>query len=172
MLRLTPPLLPLPHPPIPPPPCTLTHRPRRLQKRTKWRWLYTMTTAMRWAASLASALAALHAAEPPFVHGDVKVWAKGARRAAARAGSGTRGFSGAPRLQQQHTGRCLPPSPRDCRSFFHARKTDPRQAINVFLTDTMTVDAATVKLGDLKPHRWVGGGLGPGAGVCSGEVVA
>ncbi|KAI8468772.1 MAG: kinase-like domain-containing protein [Monoraphidium minutum] len=69
----------------------------RLQRRTRWRWLYTMTTALRWATSLASALAALHAAEPPYVHGDVK-------------------------------------------------------AINVFLTDTMSVDSATVKLGDLKPH--------------------
>ncbi|KIY97670.1 hypothetical protein MNEG_10291, partial [Monoraphidium neglectum] len=72
----------------------------KLQRRTKWRWLYTMQTALRWAAALASALAALHAANPPYIHGDVK-------------------------------------------------------AINVFLTDTMSVDNAIAKLGDLKPHRHV-----------------
>ena len=34
--------------------------------------LYDMQTALRWAAELAAALAALHEQQPPYIHGDVK----------------------------------------------------------------------------------------------------
>jgi Ser/Thr protein kinase RdoA (MazF antagonist) len=34
--------------------------------------LYSMQTALRWAAEAASALAALHEQQPPYIHGDVK----------------------------------------------------------------------------------------------------
>ena len=63
--RLTAAMRPLPQTPSLPLP--------RLQKRTKFRWLYTMGTALRWASSLAGALAELHGADPPYIHGDVKV---------------------------------------------------------------------------------------------------
>lgn len=34
--------------------------------------LYNMQTALRWAAEIAAALAALHEAQPAYIHGDVK----------------------------------------------------------------------------------------------------
>lgn len=34
--------------------------------------LYSMKAALRWAAEAASALAALHEQQPPYIHGDVK----------------------------------------------------------------------------------------------------
>lgn len=34
--------------------------------------MYDMRTALRWASELASALAALHEQQPPYVHNDVK----------------------------------------------------------------------------------------------------
>eukprot|EP00878_Enallax_costatus_P028933 GHUV01031299.1.p1 GENE.GHUV01031299.1~~GHUV01031299.1.p1 ORF type:complete len:617 (+),score=235.90 GHUV01031299.1:203-2053(+) len=44
----------------------------REQMRCRLKNLYDMQTALRWAAELAAALAALHEQQPPYIHGDVK----------------------------------------------------------------------------------------------------
>jgi hypothetical protein len=44
----------------------------REQMRCRLKNLYSMKTALRWAAEAASALAALHEQQPPYIHGDVK----------------------------------------------------------------------------------------------------
>lgn len=40
--------------------------------RCRFKNLYDMQTALRWAAEIAAALAALHEQQPAYIHGDVK----------------------------------------------------------------------------------------------------
>jgi len=164
---------------------TTQHKPHRLQKRTKWRWLYSIATAVRWGLSIAGALAALHAADPAYVHGDVKVccvcWARllcmlcvlgscavGCVLSAVvcwwlchlRLAAG-RGSGAAVQHRTLHSQSVMHSAltHTPCAHHHTAPATTPPQAINVFLTDTITVDGSTVKLGDLKPHRcaaWCG----------------